>query len=132
MNVYIKKITIILFGLLLIASCGKKAEDATTTAIEDTTVVEPTQTAEEKARLAAEGERMRAASVARESTVGKQESAELRSEADFNKNKHKSYNQACVNQCKSRETSYACFARTNNDFKICLDEMIKCEDLCIN
>jgi predicted DNA binding CopG/RHH family protein len=33
MNVSIKNILIILFGLLLISSCGKKAEDETTTAI---------------------------------------------------------------------------------------------------
>ena len=70
-------------GLLLITSCGKKAEDvATATENEDTqAVVVPTQTAEEKARLAAEGERMRAASVEREKTVGRAEQEQLRKEA---------------------------------------------------
>jgi|694.fasta_scaffold106833_4 hypothetical protein len=62
MNVSLKSITIMLFGLLLIAGCGERNE--------------------EKDRLAEEGERMRAASVERENTVGKTEQQQLRNEAD--------------------------------------------------
>ena len=92
---YIKAIgaiIVIVAIVVIIYFVSSKNEDASVvTASEDTQVVAtsedtqavvvPRQTAEEKARLAAEGERMRVASVERESTVGKQESAELREQA---------------------------------------------------
>ncbi len=70
-------------GLLLIVSCGKKADDVDKITEEEDMQIEvvPSQTAEEKARLAEEGERMRAASVERENTVGKAEQEQLRSES---------------------------------------------------
>jgi hypothetical protein len=84
MNVSIKKISIILFGLLLITGCGERNE--------------------EKDRLAEEAERMRAASVERENTVGKAEQQQLRNEADAGNKAY--YSTSTKNFSEGQEYNY--------------------------
>jgi hypothetical protein len=84
MNVSLKSITIMLFGLLLIAGCGERNE--------------------EKDRLAEEGERMRAASVERENSVGKAEQQQLRNEADAGNRAY--YSSSTQNFLEGHEYNY--------------------------